>query len=127
MVHKSYIVQSTDGDIINHNKGSLPLLLNVILHCIGLSSWIFSHFRIISGHIIMSKMDGVTKHITLPSRIQNVEYELESSFFPHVGIFRSLKVIGKWKTFVAIVVQFKYRLNRHRLCSMYFTTCSCSE
>ena len=41
MVHKSFIVQSTDGDIINHHNGSLPLLLNVILHYVCLSSWIF--------------------------------------------------------------------------------------
>lgn len=91
---QSLPVQSTDGDIINHNNGNLPLLLDVILHGMGLSAWIFSCFHIISGHIIMSKTDGVTKHITLPLCIQNVEDELESSVSPHLGGFHSLKVIG---------------------------------
>lgn len=120
-------MQSTDGDIINHNSGSLPLLLNVISHYIGLSSWIFSHFHMIPGHIIMSKMDGVTKHITLPSCIQNVEDELESSFFPHLCVFHSFKVIGQRKTFVAITVQCENLLKRQGPCSMYFTACSSSE
>lgn len=87
----------------------------------------FSCFHIISGHIIKSERDGVTKHVILPPCLQHVEIELESSFFPHLHVFDSLKFIGKQKTLIAIVVQFTYMLNRQGHCSVPFASCSFTE
>lgn len=61
----------------------------------------------------MSKTNALTKHITWPPWFQNMEIELVSSPFPHLGIYNSLEFIGKQKTFFAITIQFRYMLNGH--------------
>ena len=40
-VHNSFLVRCTDGHKIDHNNGSLPLLLNDILLYVFLASWVF--------------------------------------------------------------------------------------
>lgn len=54
----------------------------------------------------MSKTNGLIKHIIWPPCIQNMEIEFMSSLFTHLGIYDSLKFIGKQKTFLAIIMQF---------------------